>query len=525
MCLTKNPGSSFEATTTSQDGDSVYGAVYITSGYGVSDLKPVHDYKASCSICETNSSVTITVYGTPECPSGWITEYKGYLMSNYYHSSSSYDRTEFVCVDQHPDTTLGKGSSGEARLYPTEYECGSLPCNVYKENREATCAVCSAPLSNTTGSVYTRWGRTTCPTGTELLYTGYAGSGNAGHRGSGATNMCLTKSPKYLTYNDGNQNPALLYGVQFYQSGIVPEFDAVYKRAMPCSVCYTTAVSNIMYPARTDCPANWKLQYTGYIMSTYYSSRQTDWACVDANPDNLAPGNENSLNIPWYLTEIECGSIWCRNQIGRYIQDRELTCSVCTPDYDKAGVAAPTYVRWGRNECPLDDDTLIYSGFAAGSHNDYSGSGVGVLCMPKVPLYGDYKDGNQNGARLYGFEYETGSNFVGSDMRAVYQAEVPCAVCMNSNTASTFLMYGSDVCPSGYSVDYWGYLFAKHYSQSSKCRQVCIDGSPRQYNNTLGTQNNNQARFYPAEKEGGNLPNPPYTTNTELLCSQCSRRP
>jgi len=58
------------------------------------------------------------------------------------------------------------------------------------------------------GVVYTRWGRTTCPTtsGTQLVYTGRAAGSWYDQRGGGADYLCLSDNPNYLSYTNGIQD-------------------------------------------------------------------------------------------------------------------------------------------------------------------------------------------------------------------------------------------------------------------------------------------------------------------------------
>ena len=49
------------------------------------------------------------------------------------------------------------------------------------------------------GVVYTRWGRKSCPTGTQLLYEGITGGSHYGHSGGGANYVCLPKVPQYMS--------------------------------------------------------------------------------------------------------------------------------------------------------------------------------------------------------------------------------------------------------------------------------------------------------------------------------------
>ena len=65
------------------------------------------------------------------------------------------------------------------------------------------------PGLSTAGTIYTRWGRTTCPDtpGTELVYEGLAGGSANFDSGGGANYLCLPKIPEYLL--NGLPNPII----------------------------------------------------------------------------------------------------------------------------------------------------------------------------------------------------------------------------------------------------------------------------------------------------------------------------
>ena len=57
-----------------------------------------------------------------------------------------------------------------------------------------------------TGTVYTRWGKSTCPETAELLYTGYTGGTHFHIQGGAANHLCLPNNPEYsddLQYGNG----------------------------------------------------------------------------------------------------------------------------------------------------------------------------------------------------------------------------------------------------------------------------------------------------------------------------------
>ena len=67
------------------------------------------------------------------------------------------------------------------------------------------------------------------------------------------------------------------------------------------------------------------------------------------------------------------------------------------------------------------------------------------MCMPLKPSFGAdvHQDNNDNGALIYGVEYET-SSWSGSPWDSVRDATVPCAVC-EARLGSTFMLSGKNI--------------------------------------------------------------------------------
>ena len=67
------------------------------------------------------------------------------------------------------------------------------------------------------GVVYTRWGKSSCPsvTGTELVYAGRAGGSWFRHTGGGANYLCMPNDPEYLLYAPGVQDYSPVYGAEY----------------------------------------------------------------------------------------------------------------------------------------------------------------------------------------------------------------------------------------------------------------------------------------------------------------------
>ena len=186
---------------------------------------------------------------------------------------------------------------------------------------------CGDPPSS--GVMYTRWGRNDCPSGHELVYAGWAGGSRHDHGGSGANALCLTQNPEWGLYNDGNQNGGLVYGGEYQTSGmgLGGSFPGLHDQDPFCAVCVDNDASiEMMIPATRSCPSGWSEAYDGYLMSTHYQQGSSEFVCVDENPEARTGSTANNDGALWYPVEAECGSLPC----GPYVQNRELTCVVCT---------------------------------------------------------------------------------------------------------------------------------------------------------------------------------------------------
>jgi outer membrane murein-binding lipoprotein Lpp len=184
------------------------------------------------------------------------------------------------------------------------------------------------------GVTFVRWGRQDCPTGTDLVYSGFVGGKSHTHGGSGTNTLCLASNPEYDQYNDADHNGALIYGVEMEMSsyglnGAAP-FNSLHDATPGCAVCRDSSASTqFMYPGTQTCPTGWNKRVRGYLMANHYTQASSTFVCVDENvqagPHNPADSQNGTL---WYPTEGECGSLPCGP--GQYVQNREITCSICT---------------------------------------------------------------------------------------------------------------------------------------------------------------------------------------------------
>ena len=139
LCLTKDPtwGVYDDAN---DNGNLIYGTEYEMNIRGLTSIfKGHHNYDAPCAVCLAQKSSVFMYPGSMDCPDGWDVLYSGYLMSEYYQHTTA----DTVCVDENAEYIEDTGANDNGNLwYPTEGECGSLPCPPYVQNREMTCSVC-----------------------------------------------------------------------------------------------------------------------------------------------------------------------------------------------------------------------------------------------------------------------------------------------------------------------------------------------------------------------------------------------
>ncbi len=183
-------------------------------------------------------------------------------------------------------------------------------------------------------TTFVNWGRNDCPAGSSVVYSGQTASHHYQHSGSGANTICLTNSPSWsgATFNDADQNAALIYGTEYQMSGYgiatfgngltsaqLQDYDA------ECAVCLVDDASEtLMVPGTTNCPSGWTLRYWGYLMGNHYTQSKNETVCVNNSPLQTGVNSDCNGNL-WYPTETEMGSLFAG-----YVQNREVTCAVCT---------------------------------------------------------------------------------------------------------------------------------------------------------------------------------------------------
>jgi hypothetical protein len=386
-------------------------------------------------------------------------------------------------------------------------------------------------------AVYTRWGSTSCPMGSMLLYSGFMSTSHFTHSGSGYNMLCMHPSPQLPSgYDAADNNGALLYGVEYENTGAIDRhknYDAA------CAVCqwqngatvfveWGNAESrhNPSTPKTCSNPAH-EMIYTGLIMSEKYTHQKGEYLCVDlerayygeAPSEDERPSDHNGGLL--YTTEMEQGSA----DEYAYPHNREVGCTVCgipAKSVDAGGVVAITpgsetdvFTVWGKRHCPGASEQL-YKGFMAGSHYNHGGSGSNYICMttdnPNPPS--GFSDGNQASSLLYGTEYEnTGA------IDANHNGDAACAVCRYfSPHKDVYVQWGrSNSCSNSHAMVYQGYVMGEKYTHHRSTR-VCVHTFRETHPNSSSSSHDG-ALLYTTELErtvSG------VSVNHEVGCSSCA---
>ena len=172
------------------------------------------------------------------------------------------------------------------------------------------------------GVVYTRWGKATCRSGADLVYSGVMGGSNHLQAGGGTTRLCMPLDPQYtLPYLSGAQGYSPLYQVE-YQNTI-----RKHGHNIICAVCsVSTNVQVLMIPAKTSCPSSWTREYYGYLMSerAHSAHHRSTFECVDKDLDS---GGFTDRRHAWFgHAEAVCNALPCPP----YNSYKEINCVVCT---------------------------------------------------------------------------------------------------------------------------------------------------------------------------------------------------
>ena len=182
------------------------------------------------------------------------------------------------------------------------------------------------PGPNEGGSVYTCWGRKSCPGvyGTETVYKGHAAGTRYSTRGGGANMLCLPENPAYATYYSGVHGYSTLGAVEY--EGFT-QLKGVRNENAACAVCTTTRIRHLMIPGTRYCPSGWTREYWGYLVGEENRHHRAEFVCFHYSLQSV-PGSagDHQSSAEIYTVEVNCDVLPCPP----YSSTKELTCVVCT---------------------------------------------------------------------------------------------------------------------------------------------------------------------------------------------------
>ena len=173
--------------------------------------------------------------------------------------------------------------------------------------------------------------------------------------------------------------------------------------------------------------------------------------------------------------------------------------------------ATSTFVRWGSPACPSSAE-LVYSGLVGGGLFSKKGSAPDVLCLPENPVLEDLAMPYLY-SEIYGAEFQTSS--AGSDNR-----DPVCAVCRTPRP-TTVMVPATNVCESGWTSEYSGYLMGGSPNHPSGHEFVCVDSSLESRPNS--SSNDDGLLLFFTFTKCGSLPCPAYRDKKAVTCVVCSK--
>ena len=165
------------------------------------------------------------------------------------------------------------------------------------------------------------------------IFTGIVGNADHSSTGGGVEFLCLPLNPEWLNYNVTTDRYSYMRATH-YQTGDFGIFpDNYFGERSVCARCYTEMRSAIpMIPARITCPANWQLEYYGYLMASRESHKHpSSYVCVDNTPEFWPHSNPlYRLTLAFVIADCNTPATFDECDSGEYVHGRQITCVVCS---------------------------------------------------------------------------------------------------------------------------------------------------------------------------------------------------
>jgi hypothetical protein len=153
-------------------------------------------------------------------------------------------------------------------------------------------ALASFPLG---GSVFVRWGSSSAPAGTQLMYSGYACASYYTHTGS----MLPIVIQSGMSGSFPNTNGALGYAIHIGES--LPGVPM--NHMLLGAVCYAPGPTEVIWGVNTA-PAGWSTLYRGWAMGPHYTHQGSQGPICVERESFISGGTGGTFN-PIYRLELE----------------------------------------------------------------------------------------------------------------------------------------------------------------------------------------------------------------------------
>lgn len=178
------------------------------------------------------------------------------------------------------------------------------------------------------GSVFTNWGRSDCPAGTDELYEGFSFGSEYTDRGGGNNNVCLQAGGAGTSFTS-TAHSLIQPLITVNWTPALP-VDIAPGKFIRCAVCYKNSASCYIKTGDWSCDGSYSLVYEGYLAGAIktagsnYTTR--DRNCINRNFDGTSIAGTTPLTSRVIVqgTKID-------NNLGltAYTTGHFTRCSVC----------------------------------------------------------------------------------------------------------------------------------------------------------------------------------------------------
>lgn len=178
------------------------------------------------------------------------------------------------------------------------------------------------------GAIFTNWGRADCPTGTNMLYSGFTFGSEYEDQGGGNELVCLQSGGTSTLFTNSEHSliqPLITVNwIAALPTGVTP------GKFIRCAVCYNSGSSCYVKMNSWDCEGAYSAVYQGYIAGAIktagFNFTTRDRSCLNSNFD----GSDVPLTTPLSSKGIVQGTK-IDNNLGltAYTTGHFTRCAVC----------------------------------------------------------------------------------------------------------------------------------------------------------------------------------------------------